>query len=319
MLSGSGRSGTNITKKIFAKSSKVSSLPFEYRFVIDPKGVMDFYLSMTVGWSPYYADYKIRELETMLLNLAKKNIFDSFLGNVIRIFDRKGKNLTTSSYMGWELEKWIPNYSKHVKLLIDEIKDFDYSGSWPGSKSYSVKNRMYFSKYKDNQILAKTLHKFLSNCIIDILTKEGKSFFVDDNTWNFLYAKQMFELFPNSKLIHIYRNPRDVISSYLEQRWSPNSFKEAVLWYKSIMERWNSIKLTLPNDYYQEIKFEELVNNTEYQLNKMCDFTGIPFENKMMEIQLNKANINRWKNDFNNKEIFFLENELKEIIIEYNY
>ena len=51
-IGGSGRSGTNILRKILSNHSKVASLPFEHRFIIDPNGIIDFYNSFTLNWSP---------------------------------------------------------------------------------------------------------------------------------------------------------------------------------------------------------------------------------------------------------------------------
>ena len=42
-IGGSGRSGTNILRKLLSKHSQVASLPFEHRFIIDPDGIIDFF------------------------------------------------------------------------------------------------------------------------------------------------------------------------------------------------------------------------------------------------------------------------------------
>jgi len=87
-IGGTGRSGTNITKAIFAQHPKVGTLPFEHRFVIDPDGVVDFYNSYAGAWSPYMADKKIKRLEQFLLYLAHRDPIETAFSQRVKAFDR---------------------------------------------------------------------------------------------------------------------------------------------------------------------------------------------------------------------------------------
>jgi hypothetical protein len=319
MLSGSGRTGTNITKKILSQHYCVASLPFEYRFIIDPGGVIDFYNSLSLTWSPYYADKKIKDLEDFLLNLSKKTFIKSILGRIIKVINKDGKFLSPPKYYGWELDKWIPNYSLHVKTLIDDLQEFDYSACWPGAKQYTFNTRLYFSKHKKKKELAVPLSKFLTSCVNDLLKSQSKEVFVDDNTWNFLFAKEMYDLIPNSKLIHIKRDPYDVISSLITQRWSPANIESTSLWYKSILDCWFEKKATVPSEFLYESRFETLMQNTEEELNNICNFMNIPFESKMLDVNLGKANIKRWKTDLSKKDIYVIDSILGDLRIKLGY
>ena len=64
MISGTGRSGTNIIKDILNLNSSVYALPFEHRITIDPDGIIDFYLSSLNIWSPYMYDKKLKNLKS---------------------------------------------------------------------------------------------------------------------------------------------------------------------------------------------------------------------------------------------------------------
>jgi hypothetical protein len=59
-VGGTGRSGTSIVKELIAAHPGAASLPFEYRFIIDPDGLVDFYTSYTAAWSPYLADRTLK-------------------------------------------------------------------------------------------------------------------------------------------------------------------------------------------------------------------------------------------------------------------
>jgi hypothetical protein len=314
MLSGSGRSGTNITKKILNQHSGVYSMPFEYRFIIDPGGIIDFYNSFSASWSPYNADRKIRDLESFLLNLSKRKIGETIFAKIIAIVNKDGRKISPAKYHAWELDKWIPNYSKYVKELIESLVEFSYSAAWPGMDNYRTNYSLYFSKQMQKTELAPLLRRFILSCFGDLLQQNGKTHFVEDNTWNYLFAKEFSEILPKAKLIHIRRNPRDVIASIMKQRWCPSDIEQASIYYKSLMEHWMLVSKDIPINNIYECKFETLIENTEEELRKICEFVGLSFEKSVLEVDLGKANIGRWKEDMSPEEIEIVRRVLGDLV-----
>jgi len=104
-IGGTGRCGTNITRKILDRHSQIASFPFEYRFIINPDGIIDFYNSFSTTWSPYMADITIKRLYEFLLNLTMMR-------------DDK------ENYNDWELAKWFSNYVNNVEELIADLNSF---------------------------------------------------------------------------------------------------------------------------------------------------------------------------------------------------
>lgn len=298
-IGGSGRSGTNIVKEILSKNSNVSSLNFEHRFTIDPDGIIDFYNSFSLTWSPYMTDIKLKRLKSFLINLAK---------------NRKSKK----SYQGWELDNHIPKYSKNVQMLVDELKNFQYKCSWPGRIVDSSNYQLWFSKPYSKSELAKILGSFITTNFDSIIKKNKKKIFVEDNTWNVLFAKEISELVPKSKMLHIIRDPRDVIASFVKQRWCPTDLQQAIFFYKSIFKRWFEIEKTLPDNYFSYVKLENLVSDRERYVNEICIFVDLPFENSMLKIDLSHSNQGRWEKDFSNKEKKIIGIELAEILAWFN-
>tara|TARA_B100000963_G_C22576839_1_gene648841 strand:+ start:21 stop:956 length:936 start_codon:yes stop_codon:yes gene_type:complete len=297
-IGGTGRCGTNITKDILTKSEVVGSLPFEHRFIIDPNGIIDFYNSFNYSWSPYMSDKKLKNLIIFLKNLSQKNF-------------------KKTSYIDWELSKWFPNFDLRNDELFNNLIQFKYTANWPGSSVDD--NIFYFTKPFAKEKLKSILSDYIINNFNDYLDYNKKSCFVEDNTWNILYANELFELVPNSKLLHLVRDPRDVISSFMHQDWCPHDFGMALEFYKSIIERWFKLQQNLPDNFYRIIKFEDLVNNKIETIKKICLFSEIEFDKKMLEIQLKKANIGRWKEHFNSKQKNILNKELNSVIHKLNY
>ena len=299
-IGGSGRSGTNILRKILSNHSKVASLPFEYRFIIDPDGIIDFFNSFKSCWSPYQSDIKIKRLNDFLINLSEK----SHLKN---------------NYIEWELSKYFPNYINNVQNLISNLKCFEYNGSWPGANKNNEEYKIWFSDYKNEESIKLILTDFIKKNIDSFLENNKKKFFVEDNTWNILYAKELEVLVPSSKLIHVIRDPRDVVASFINQSWCPDNLKQCIEMYKSIIKKWFEICHILDKQKFKLIKLENLVFNKDTEIKKICSFCELNFESNLLEINLSMHNSGRWKNEFNNKEQNILNDSLKDIINKFNY
>ena len=302
-IGGSGRSGTNISKEILALHPDVATLPFEYRFIIDPNGIIDFYTRAQQHWSPYAIDNQIKQLEQFLRTLAKKPEPDSS---------------GSAGYFDWELDQWIPGYSEFVTQLIDDLTEFSYTATWPGIPPTHNPGRMYFAS-PDREHLRRVLGRFVHQCVHAILEQEKTGVFIEDNTWNILYAKELLELCPSGRLIHMVRNPRDVIASLRTQRWTPDTVRELVVWYSEVMGRWNMVRNSLQESHYLEVRLEDLVGNTETIVKKICDFIPLPFHEKLLNLPLDRAHSGRWKSELQPEEQNLVEEELSDIIDEYQY
>jgi len=318
-ITGTGRSGTNVTKAIFARHSRCATLPFEYRFTVDPGGVIDFFNQYCGSWSPFMADKRLRKFEKYLLSLGQKNESNFAASQWLKKVDRGAEEITPYAYSGWELKEWFLGYENHVKLLITQLVDFKYSASWPGSDSLSESNQMYFGSPKTKNELIPPLSEFLGNCFQSFLDKSKKEVFVEDNTWSLLYADDLLKLVPEGKILHIIRDPRDVISSLKKQRWTPSDLDQILSWYRSVMLTWRYQKSNLSSDQYIEIKLEDILSDREAVIQNVCKFVDLEYEEAMVQLDLSKSNTGRFKTDLSNDEITKVENTLADILSEYNY
>lgn len=292
-IAGTGRSGTNVLKTIFGSHPDVASLHFETRFLIDPRGLISFYRFYTACWSPYMADYLIKDLEDYLLSLAKIS----------------NENSDSIPYADWELDRWIPNYSELVTELIQNLTQFNYEAKWPGAKVGSEPYTMSFGKMMEKDELAAFLSTFMIRITGSICASQGKSLFVDDNTHAILFASDINELLPSSKLIHIVRDPRDVISSLLSQKWTPNTVEYCTFWYKNVVKKWMEQQKLLSPDFFTPIKLEDLVAEPEKHIKELCTFCSITFNPKMLTVSLSESNSGRYLIDLTQDEIEFIEKE----------
>lgn len=311
-ISGTGRSGTNLMKEILGSHSQVATLPFEHRYTIDPHGLVDYYKNID-NWSPYLAESKLRSLATFLRNLASRDT---------KIFDEsqqlRSEGKTGHPYAGWELDKWIPKYSIFVEELLTQLTDFEYQAAYPGTEAGEQESKMYYPN-RSAEVVKMAIGNFIEQCNAAITSQQDKSIFVEDNTWSILFADVLSKLTPEGKMVHMIRDPRDVIASMQRQDWTPTSLENIVKYYKDLISQWQIVRKQLPASFYLEIKLEDLLSETKYTLNDICEFIGVKVEQSMLEVDLSKGNLGKYKKQFDSAEIEFIESELSDIFDQYQY
>ncbi len=132
---------------------------------------------------------------------------------------------------------------------------------------------LYCNNYQDLFI---KLSLFLaSKKNFDILTEKTPAdiFFID----------QIFSYFPKAKLIHIFRDGREVCASSHKRGWG-NIYNLMALWKESIRAV-EIAKRKYPHkrsDIF-EVKYEDLVNNTKEALTNLFAFLGLAIDDNFME------------------------------------
>ncbi|MBL50673.1 MAG: hypothetical protein CMG57_01790 [Candidatus Marinimicrobia bacterium] len=301
-IGGTGRCGTSILRRIIASHSQVAALPTEYKLTIEPEGVIDYYNSFSSSWSPYLADQKLKRLESFLYSLSSKSIVDKSIHYLLRIFSIFGIPITPKVYLDLELSRSIPSYLHHVDTLINELTDFTYSANRLGMDSYTLHPKIRYASFATKSELQPVFKKFISNIIRDFLQHQKKDFFIEDNTWNILFANDLLQILPDAKFISIIRDPRDVVTSLANQPWMPNDKTKVAIIYNDIMSHWLKIQTKLPVNRWIQIKLEDLTRTPEKELKNICSFLELPWEAQLLEIDLTKSNSGRWKKEIHNHE-----------------
>jgi len=323
-VSGTGRSGSGLMRRLLSRHSMVTTLPFESRFIVDPDGIIDFYRNYSETWTPFLADVRLKRLESFLCDLSKKSFIHSSINSTIsRICSyfsiNRIKIISPKRYVVFDIDKYIPGFKQYAEELISDLKEFSYEGYWVGTESYKLSPRVYFQGPRTKEELSIPLRKFLNKVVSSLLINTNASYYVDHNTWNFLFAKDLLHFFPNAKIIHIWRDPRDVVASYTKQRYAPKPGPQGAVFYKSIVDYWFSIKETLDLSCYHEFKLEDLVSSPESTIRNIFSFLDLPFEEGLLNIDLSKSNRGRWEKDLSDEEKSEVQEILSNIIIELGY
>lgn len=127
----------------------------------------------------------------------------------------------------------------------------------------------------------------LSNIFDELYCTYSEKHNPDSKLWgdktplNTLYLDWISSVFPQSKFIHIIRDGRDVVSSYLEMKRYSSVDEASKRWNHSInfAQRFGS-KI---GESYMEIRYESLVNKPKEVIMEVCNFLDVEYNSKILD------------------------------------
>jgi Sulfotransferase family len=111
------------------------------------------------------------------------------------------------------------------------------------------------------------------------LERDGKR--VVGATVHYGFRKLQY-VWPNAKYIYLLRDGRDVAASVVEMGWAGNVFVGANWWLEAERD-WAELRPALPPDRWIEVRYEELTAQAATQLQRVCEFIGVPYSERMFD------------------------------------
>jgi ornithine cyclodeaminase/alanine dehydrogenase-like protein (mu-crystallin family) len=128
-----------------------------------------------------------------------------------------------------------------------------------------------------------------------LLSASGKSIWVDKTARNIHRLDYIVAHFPCAKVVHVVRDPRDVVASLKTHK--KRKIKDGALVptgycmpVNLCIDRWQlAIEHALAHRdlaHYHEIQYESLILDTERTLRALCEFLAIDFDERMLRFHL---------------------------------
>jgi Sulfotransferase family len=136
---------------------------------------------------------------------------------------------------------------------------------------------------------------------------------------------RIHHLWPNAKLIHIVRDPRDVARSIIGMGWSGNVWAAVDRW-RIAEDLWQSVEPNLAPDSWIMVRYEDIIVNPEQELGRICQFMGIPFSEEIFTYTKkstynapDSSLIYQWRKKLPEQDIRLVEAKVGDLIVERGY
>ena len=232
-------------------------------------------------------------------------------------------NGTAHKYRALTFHNAIPreHCTAVVDTFVDEITLGKDSGYWYGSKSYQLNPTVYVTRQMEMEELYPIMGRFVDELLSYPLQETRKTCWCDDTPINILNGYHITQMLEGARLIHVYRDPRDVVASYADpqQNWAPDDLVLSAHWVAQIMDKWREQKQRIDSDQYIEIKYEDLVVEQVRHMKGLSNFVGIEFEEALLDIELVDRSVNRYKDDIPSSDLAEVTRIVQPILDEYDY
>ena len=144
--------------------------------------------------------------------------------------------------------------------------------AWPHMQQYGFPKEYWHRKFAD----------LFDSFQTDYARRRGKTRWADKTPRYALCLEFLDQLFPTCQVVHVIRDGRDVVASHRD-RWGYVSAVKASRKWPLYIRAARTVGARLAAGRYTEVRYEELVGDTEATIRKLLDFLGEPWDDAVLE------------------------------------
>jgi Sulfotransferase family len=119
---------------------------------------------------------------------------------------------------------------------------------------------------------------------------QGKPRWGEKTPQNGPFWPALNEGFPQAQFVHLVRDGRDCALSWVKARFGPKLIYPAAVRWASYIDDMDELRKTLGPERVHEIKYADLIGDTEATLRSLCGFLGEDFDPAMLEFHSSADN-----------------------------
>lgn len=147
--------------------------------------------------------------------------------------------------------------------------------------------------------------------MIALEQKPGATAFLEKTPHNCLQPQFLHEIAPEARYLHIYRNPKAIAVSLLNQSWGPSQMAHAVVWVRSYFEAWIDAKACITRFGLPllDLKIEDIAIDSKSTGDVITTHLKLGADAEMLSGG-NLDLLNGWKTKLSPEDRDFLDKEL---------
>jgi len=148
---------------------------------------------------------------------------------------------------------------------------------------------------------------------------QGKEIAGEKTPQHALHARTLLDWYPDARVVHLVRDPRDVAASLKRMPWGSGSrLGDATLWRDCVA----AAEACAADPRFLRVRYEALVERPQPELERICAALGVAFEPAMLAAEggksdrwwfdraqgaLEKSRVERWRSELGADEIAVVE------------
>lgn len=200
----------------------------------------------------------------------------------------------------------------HVRLpdenpqALELVRAFNQANqvAWDRYAVFEIQNE---ARLQMRYVLQALLSLPAYQSVSDVIFKRSAPFFVGDRHRPDL--SDLFEIFPKSKVVVIYRDPRASTVSSLRRKFAEHLRRCAVITEEQLTYMSSQLS-TLARSSYQILRYENLCSRPDYYMERLSLFLEKPPDQLLAAAQTEKiqpGRIDNWKQELDSASISFLD------------
>lgn len=204
-------------------------------------------------------------------------------------------------------------------FLFDQVSDDGITPEMAVYRHWLSFNRIFQSKHL--KIDPALDYPGLMNSFIDQFSRDDAVLMLNVHR----HFHRIPKVFPKARFIHLLRDPRDVARSCIGMGWVGHVYYGVDIWREAELS-WEKVKPMLSEDQFLEIRYEDLLEDVEAGLTKICHFLGLEYTDQMMNYassssyELPNKNLSyQWKKRYSHRELQLVEGKVGEMLVARGY
>lgn len=239
------------------------------------------------------------------------------------------------------------SFSVETHFVKRYVVPFLLSGKKPNPEEIQKDRFIHrLSPQKQSELLESKYSNLedLRGAFLKMLKPEDRNsvpFLGDKDTEHVRYFSHIKKFFPDAFMIHIIRDPRDVVASRLKTEWgAKRSLEFHIAEYQYYLKKVRREGERLFGEKFYELKYEDLLEDPQLILTDVLEELGLTFEPEMLDFYknvnelvsedekkwkgnvdkpLNKSNKGKWRDSLDDSDAAILQHGLEDFFEEMGY